>query len=166
MAAEEKAGQERAVERRRERAVMPPWEDMEHALERLLPRGWPRLWRGEWPSWADFGPLAGRVPRVDVLDRENEVVLRAAVPGLSKEDLEVSVSDRAVTLRGERKGEEAEAGEYVSRELSAGAFSRTVVLPAAVDAKEAKVRLTHGILEMTLPKLEAEKRHKIAIEEG
>ena len=104
MASEESAGQERAVERRRERAAMPPWEDMEHALERLLPRGWPRLWRGEWPSWADFGPLVGRVPRVDVIDRENEVVLRAEVPGLSKEDLEVSVSDRAVTLRGERIG--------------------------------------------------------------
>jgi HSP20 family protein len=139
---------------------------MERAVERLFPRGWPRPWRGEWPSWADFVPFAGRLPRVDVIDRENEVVLRAEVPGLTKEDLEVSVSDRSVTIRGELKREEAEPGEYYYREMSTGAFSRTVVLPAAVNAQAATVRLKNGILEMTLAKTEAEKRHKIAIEEG
>jgi HSP20 family protein len=102
---------------------------------------------------------------VDVIDRENEVVLRAEVPGLHKEDLEVSVSDSSVTIRGEIKHEE-EKGEYSYQEMSAGAFSRTIGLPAAVDAKQAKVRLKNGILEMTMPKTEAEKRHKIAIEEG
>jgi HSP20 family protein len=121
--------------------------------------------RGAWPSWADLAPLAGRVPRVDVIDRENEVVLRAEVPGLNKEDLEVSVSDTSVTIRGELKRAE-ETGEYYYREMSFGAFSRTVGLPAAVDAKQATVRLKNGILEMTMPKTEAEKRHKIAIEEG
>ena len=165
MATEEKAGQERALERRRGGAVMNPLEDLERALERLFPRGWPRPWRGEWPSWADFAPFAGRVPRVDVIDRENEVILRAEVPGLNKEDLEVSVSDNSVTIRGEIKRAE-ETGEYSYREMSSGAFSRTVGLPAAVDSKQAKVRLKDGILEMTMPKTEAEKRHKIAIEEG
>jgi HSP20 family protein len=165
MATEERAGQERAVERRRGGAVMNPLEDMERALERLFPRGWPRPWRGEWPSWADFAAFAGRVPQVDVVDRENEVVLRAEVPGLNKEDLEVSVSDSSVTIRGEIKREE-ETGEYYSREMGYGAFSRTISLPAAVDSKQAKVRLKNGILEMTMPKTEAEKRHKIPIEEG
>lgn len=102
---------------------------------------------------------------MDVIDRENEVVLRAEVPGLNKEDLEVSVSDTSVTIRGELKRAE-ETGEYYYREMSFGAFSRTVGLPAAVDAKQATVRLKNGILEMTMPKTEAEKRHKIAIEEG
>lgn len=165
MATEERQGQERAVERRRGGAVMSPFEEMERALERLFPRSWPRPWRGEWPSWADFAPFAGRVPRVDVIDRENEVVLRAEVPGLNKEDLEVSVSDSSVTIRGEIKREE-EKGEYYYREMGYGAFSRTISLPAAVDSKQAKVRLKNGILEMTMPKTEAEKRHKIPIEEG
>ncbi|HSF29287.1 MAG TPA: Hsp20/alpha crystallin family protein [Candidatus Tectomicrobia bacterium] len=165
MATEEKQGQERASERRRGGAVMNPLEEMEHGLERLFPRGWARPWRGEWPSWADFAPFAWRVPRVDVIDRENEVVLRAEVPGVNKEDLEVSVSDNSVTIHGEIKREE-ETGEHYYQEMSVGPFSRTIRLPAAVDAKQVKVRLKHGILEMTMPKTEAEKRHKIAIEEG
>ena len=165
MATEERARQEHAVERRRGGTVMNPLEDMERALERLFPRGWPRPWRGAWPSWADLAPFAARVPRVDVVDRENEVVLRAEVPGLNKEDLEVSVSDSSVTIRGEIKREE-ETGEHYYREMGYGAFSRTIGLPAAVDSKQAKVRLKNGILEMTMPKTEAEKRHKISIEEG
>lgn len=165
MATEERQGQERAVERRRGGAVMTPFEDMERTLERVFPRGLPRPWRWEWPSWAEFAPFARRGPRVDVIDRENEVVLHAEVPGLTKEDLEVSVSDRAVTIRGEIKRAE-ETGEYYYQEMSAGVFTRTIDLPAAVDATQAKVRLKNGILEMTLPKTEAEKRHKIAIEEG
>jgi HSP20 family protein len=105
------------------------------------------------------------MPRVDVIDRENEVVLRAEVPGVNKEDLEVSVSDNSVTIRGEVKRAE-ETGEYYYREMSSGAFTRTIGLPAAVDSKQAKVRLKNGILEMTMPKTEAEKRHKIPVEEG
>jgi len=166
MATEGKEGQECALERRGGGAGLHPLEDLERALERLFPRGWPRPWRGEWPSWADLAPFARRVPRVDVIDRENEVVLRTEVPGLNKEELEVSVSDRSVTIRGELKREEEEQGEYYYREMSPGAFSRTVGLPAAVDSKQARVRLNNGVLEITMPKTEAEKRHKIAIEEG
>jgi HSP20 family protein len=90
--------------------MIGPLDEVERTLERLFPRSWPRPWRGQWPSWADFAPFAGRVPRVDVIDRENEVVLRAEVPGLNKEDLEVSVSDSSVTIRGEIKRAE-EKGE-------------------------------------------------------
>ena len=166
MATEEKEVQEGALERRRGGAMMNPLEDIERTLERLLPRSWPRPWRREWPSWAEFAHLGVRTPRVDVIDRENEVILRAEVAGMNKEDLEVSVSDSSVTIRGQIKHEEEEQGEYYYREMSSGAFSRTVALPAAVDSKQARVRLKNGILEMTMPKTEAEKRHKIGIEEG
>jgi HSP20 family protein len=166
MATEEKAAQERALERRRRGAMMNPLEDIERTLERLVPRGWPRPWRGEWPSWAEFARLGVRTPRVDVIDRENEVILRAEVPGMNKEDLEVSVSDSSVTIRGEIKPAEEEQGEYYYREISSGTFARSVGLPAAVDSQQARVRLKNGILEVTMPKTEAEKRHKIAIEEG
>jgi HSP20 family protein len=155
-----------AVERRRRGAALSPFEEMERAFERLFPRGWPRLWRWEWPPWPEFGPFGGRMPRVDVIDRENEVVLRAEVPGLNKEDLEVTVTDDAVTIRGEVKRPEEEAGDYSYHELSAGPFSRTIALPATVDPDRAKVRLRNGLLEMTLPKVEAEKRRKIVVEEG
>lgn len=165
MAMEERQGQERALERRPGGTVMNPVEEMERMLERLVPRGWPRPWRWEWPSWAEFAPFAGRMPRVDVIDRENEVILRAEVPGVNQEDLEVSVSDNSVTIRGEIKREE-EPGEYYYHEMTSGAFMRTIGLPAAVDAKQAKVRLKNGVLEMTMVKIEAAKRHKIAIEEA
>lgn len=163
MAMEEKESQ--AVERRRRRAALSPFEEMERALERLFPRGRPRLWRWEWPPWSEV-PFGSRMPRVDVIDRENEVILCAEVPGVPKEDLDVTVTEDSVILRGEIKRPEEEAGDYYYHEMSAGAFSRTIELPVAIDPQRAKVRLKNGVLEMTLPKVEAEKRHKIAIEEG
>jgi DnaJ-class molecular chaperone len=84
----------------------------------------------------------------------------------SAASLEVSVSDNSVTIRAEIKREEKETGEYYYHEMSSGTFARTISLPAAVDAKLARVQLKNGILEMTMPKTEAEKRHKIAIKEG
>ena len=72
--------------------------------------------------------------------RENEVVLRAEVPGVKKEDLEVTVQDEILTIHGEVKQEaEEEKGRYRWREMSYGAFSRSVPLPAGVDADKIKV---------------------------
>jgi HSP20 family protein len=166
MAKAEKAPERPALTRHRGGPAISPLEEVERAVERFFPRGWPRPWRGEWPSWGELMPLLGRTPRVDVVDRENEVVVRAEVPGVNKEDLDVSVSDSSVTIRGEVKPTEEEKGEYYFREIGYGAFSRTIDLPAAVDTKKAKVRLKNGILEMMVPKLETARRHKIAIEEA
>jgi HSP20 family protein len=103
----------------------------------------------------------------DVIDREDELVLRAEIPGVKKEDLDVSIQDDLLTLRGEVKREAGEEeGQYRWREMSYGTFSRSVPLPAGVDTDKCKVTFKDGILEIRLPKTEPAKRRKIPIEGG
>ena len=115
-------------------------------------------------------PLAGietSMPRVDVIDRDKEVVLRAELPGVNKDDIEVSMTDHSVTLRGKYKHEEKqEEGDYYFCETSSGEFSRTVPLPTEVDGTKAKAVYKDGMIELTLPKLEAAQRRKIDIQTG
>ena len=92
-------------------------------------------------------------PRVDVIDREDELVVRAETPGIDKDDLEVSVSEGSVTIKGAtRREEKEEKGEYHRCEIMRGTFSRSVALPAEVDADAAQATFKDGVLELTPPK--------------
>jgi len=106
-----------------------------------------------------------KVPKVDVIDREGEVVVKAEIPGVEKKDIDISVGEDAVTIKGEiRHEEKEEKGDYYRCEISRGAFSRTVALPAAVDGAKAKANFKDGVLELTLPKVEKAKRHTIKLD--
>lgn len=165
MAKEEtKAGKE--IEVSRPMRALSPFEEMDRLFESVLPRGWMRPFHMEWPRWGELAaPFEGRMPKVDVIDRDEEVVVRAEVPGVEKEDLDVSVSDNAVTIKGQTKREEKEEkGDYYRCEISRGAFTRTVMLPGAVDADKAKAQFKDGVLELTLPKVEEAKRRTVRID--
>jgi HSP20 family protein len=106
-----------------------------------------------------------KVPKVDVVDRENEIVVKAEVPGVEKKDLDISVSDNSVTIKGStRREEKEEKGDYDRREISVGSFSRTVALPAEVDGNKAKANFKDGVLELTIPKAEKAKRHSVKLD--
>jgi HSP20 family protein len=133
--------------------------DMDRMFDDFFGRRWLRPFGWERP----FAEMPS-MPSVDVIDRDEEVVVRAEVPGYKKEDIEISVSDSSLTIKGETKTEEKEEkGDYFHCEISHGAFTRTVALPAAVDDAKAKAVMKDGMLELTLPKLEKSKRHTIAI---
>lgn len=138
-------------------------EDIEQLFDDFLRRGWPHPWRMGWPGFAEPSP-GFRAPRVDVIDRDGEVVVQAEIPGVDRKDLDISVSEDSVTIRGETRSEEQqEEGEYYRCEISRGSFSRTVALPAAVDGAKANAIFRDGILELTLPKMKVAKRHRIAV---
>src|SRR3990167_10160086 len=94
--------------------MVAPFEDMERMMEGFFPRGWLHPFRWDWPEWASsIAPFEGKTPRVDVIDQENSVLVRAEVPGVKKDDLDVSLSDNSVTIRGSTKREEeTKEGEY------------------------------------------------------
>ena len=148
--------------------VLSPMEEMEHWFENFFPRGggWMRQFRGGWPSWGELAaPFEGRMPKVDVIDREDEVVIRAEVPGVDKKDLDVSMTEHSVTIKGETSKEhKEEKGDYYRSEISRGSFVRTVALPCEVDTDKAKAKFKDGLLELTLPKLEKAKRRSIKID--
>jgi len=93
-------------------------------------------------------------PRVDIYQTEGEVVVVAEIPGLeSKEDLDVRVTEDAVTIRGEiKRSSEMRDEDYHHSERFYGAFARTFTLPAAVKAEEARASYRNGILEIRIPK--------------
>ena len=140
--------------------TMRPFEEMERMMESFFPRGWMRPFMSELAL-----PFEGKLPRVDVIDRDEEVLVRAEVPGVDKKDLEISVSENTVTINGKTSHElKEEKGNYYRCEVSSGAFTRTVALPSDVDAGKAKTTFKDGILELTLPKVTKSKRHTIKLE--
>ena len=148
------------IERMPARAVSP-FEQMDRMFDEFFGRGWLRPFRFERPVLSEFD---WNLPKVDVMDRKDDVVVRAEVPGVNKEDIEVSISGNTLTIKGESKHEEKEEkGDYWRCEISRGAFSRMILLPAEVDDAKAKASMKDGVLELTLPKLEKSRRHAIAI---
>jgi HSP20 family protein len=133
-------------------------EEMERMMESFTPR-WMRSMHPE------TGLLAESIPQVDVIDRDDHILVRAAMPGVNKDDLEVSTTDHTVTVRGKTQYEtREEKGEYYRCEIGSGNFLRTVTLPAAIDEANTRASFKDGMLELTLPKLESAKRHTVKIE--
>ena len=147
--------------------AMSPFDEMEQLFDSFFGQPWSRRFMR--PPQLDWGnlpaPFEGRTPKVDVINRDKEVLVKAELPGVKKEDLEVSLADNSLTIRATTKHEEKEEkGEYFRRELSSGEFVRTVTLPAEVDGSKAKASFKDGILELTAPKVVAAKRHSVSIE--
>ena len=104
------------------------------------------------------------MPRVDMVDWEAEIVVRAELPRVTKEDLDVSMTDDSVTSRASTQREQKEEkGEYFRRELSHREFQRTLRVPVAVKGTEVKATFKDGILELVLPKVEPAKRRDLAL---
>ncbi|NOZ54675.1 MAG: Hsp20/alpha crystallin family protein [Gammaproteobacteria bacterium] len=153
------------LQRRRARS-MSPFDEMDRLFEGLFPRGWAQPIRREWPEWIGFGTsFEGRVPKVDVLERDETVVVRAELPGVDKDSLDISLTEDSVTISATIKQEgDEEEGDYHCREILQGSFSRTVALPVTVQSDQAKARFYDGVLVLTLPKAAPAKRHTIKIE--
>ena len=95
-------------------------------------------------------------PAIDVADTPAAVIVKAHVPGVSKENLQVNVTDTAFTLKGEvQEDTTTEDKTYHRREIHYGAFARTITLPTTVQAEHATAQLKDGVLEVTIPKREA-----------
>ena len=94
----------------------------------------------------------------DIFEEGNEVVVKADMPGVKKEDVDVSLSDETITIRGERKKEEkVERKDYYRVERAYGSFTRSFRLPADVQADKAEAKFDQGVLEIRIPKMEAAK---------
>jgi HSP20 family protein len=140
-------------------------DDMDRMFESFFNRGWLRPFREMWPEWARFEEgMEFRTPRVDVINRDEEVLVRAELPGVKREDLAVELTGDLLTIRGEQRHEERkEEGDLVRAEIARGAFSRTMTLPAGLDGEHVKAEFKDGILEVHLPKLEKTERRHIEI---
>lgn len=144
------------------------FEEMERIFERLMPRGWLRPFRWDWPISGEFGERLGldlRIPAVDIIDQDGNVLVRAEMPGFSKKDIEISATENTLTIKAKARAEKKEENaDYFRCEISQSAAARTVQLPSSIDPAQVKAKLQDGVLEVTMPKANGSRRHPVAIE--
>ena len=109
-------------------------------------------------------PTAGVFPLMNVTEDKDDYYVRAELPGLKADDLDISVTGDTLSISGERRiPAEDEKAQYHRREREAGKFSRIVSLPAQVDTGKVEARCIDGVLTVVLPKAEAAKPKQIAV---
>ena len=139
-----------------------PFARMEQDMHRLLRGFWPMERFSGWPGSEGAFP-ARFAPTVDVVEKDNEYRVTAELPGMQEDDVDVSISNGVLSLRGEKKEEkrdEGDGGRYYT-ERSYGEFERNLPLPDDVDEEGADASFRDGVLTITLPKSkEAEKKRK------
>jgi HSP20 family protein len=140
-------------------------------------------WQGRWDPFREFQREMGRLfdtldpfqphrnlrqyPPINVYDAGESYILSAQLPGLSPEEVELTITGETLTMRGERKRpEHVKDDSYRRQERPMGRWSRTITLPDRVDSNQATASFTNGILTVSLPKAESAKPRHIAVTSG
>lgn len=150
------------------RRELEPFRGLRDEVDRLFEeffRGWPRPFAPAWPARGAESGQGEFWPTVNLKETNDEFVLTAELPGLEKKELNLSLTEDSVTLKGERRAEkETKEENYHYQETSFGTFERVVALPGRIKPAEATAKLKDGVLTLTLPKAEETKKREIRIE--
>jgi HSP20 family protein len=116
------------------------------------------------------GPLSirsmprGTFPAINIYDNEKAILLTAEIPGLTAEDIELTVVENSVTIKGNRQDANSDENEkYYRRERPQGEFNRTISLPEKVDPEAVTAEYKNGILTITMPRVEKDQPRKITV---
>ena len=145
---------------------LSPFEEMERRFEEFFKRPFSSVG----PTWLPrlrMPELEELAPSVDILEEGGDVVIKAELPGIKKEDIDVKLTDNTITISGEKKKEEkVEKKDYYRMERSYGSFTRSFGLPSEVQTDKVKAQFKDGILEIRVPKTEEakQKEKKVLIE--
>lgn len=136
-------------------------------LQNDMNRLFDAFFQGRGGHRASGGGAQRWIPPMDLTEAESEYVLRADLPGLTQEDIDIQVKDDVLTISGERKSEHHDNGEGFYRvERSFGRFNRSLDLPAGVDAASVSAAFDNGVLEVRIPKPEERQPTKVQIGSG
>jgi HSP20 family protein len=127
-----------------------------------------RLFDGFFQARPENGGAARRwIPAMDLVETEDHLVLRADLPGMSEDDVEIEIKDGVLTVSGERRNEQESRSEGFYRvERATGRFSRSLSLPDGIDAGKVAASFDRGVLEVQIPKPEQTKPHRVEIGAG
>lgn len=134
----------------------------------------------EWDKWVEdairrplslltqplmrFSAVEEVMPSVDIFEEKGDVVVKAELPGIKKEDIDITLTDETITISGEKnKEEEVKKKDYYRWECSYGSFNRTFSLPAEVQPNKVKTKMKDGVLEIRIPKTEEAKKKEVKV---
>ena len=136
-----------------------PLQELSEAIDRLFESGSSRPWR-----ILQMGSEMPSMP-IEVSEADDAVLVKASLPGVKPEDIDISVQDDMVTIRAESREEtEDQSNNFTHREISYGAMQRTIPLPAAVDGDRAEATFQNGVLRIRLGKSEEKKAKRIQVQ--
>lgn len=142
---------------------LTPWRPFKEltTLRDEMDKMWNRFF-GEWPGMEPFkGEWA---PSLDISETKDNIVVKAEVPGMDSKDIDISLANDVLTVKGEKKQEKEEKDENYHRvERSYGAFSRSIRLAREVQGDRIKATYKNGVLKITLPKSEEAKKKEVKI---
>ncbi len=140
-----------------------PFEQMEEWFHEAMPPWHP--FRRTQMDWSAFeSAFEGKMLKADIIDREKEILVRAELPGVEKDDIDITVDGQRITIKASARYEEKEEeGDYFRHEINSGDYRRNFVLPTKVNSDKAITTFKDGIMELILPKSEPSKRQKIKV---
>jgi HSP20 family protein len=146
--------------RREERTPMRRWGLFDEDLDRMFEGFFQPV------RWMEEAASQNLVPAMDVVERDNEYLVKTEMPGVKKEDIQVSMENGVLTITAETKSEEKEEkeGRLIRQERRYGKYIRSLRLGTEIDSAQVKAAYKDGVLELTLPKAEAVKPKKIAVD--
>ena len=143
-----------------------PLAEAERLFDKFILRNWMRPVGWNWPMWGGLGEAGEnlRMPQLDVINRDKDVLVRVEVPGVEKKDIDVSIVDNTLSIKGcVSREKKEESKDYFRCEIAQGNFSRSLSLPAGIDPAKIAASLKDGVLEVVLPKEEGAQRRPIEV---
>lgn len=150
------------MEKSRPRRNMIPWRPFRGLDE------WQRRLEDFWPLWPSLrlSPFetGDWMPAIDMYEKDDKYMVKAELPGMSEEDVDISVAGDRLTIKGEKKSEkEVNEEHYYRNERSYGSFFRIIDLPPDTDNEKIEANFDSGVLEVTIPKTVAAKHKKVPV---
>lgn len=146
-------------------SYLSAFNNLEHKVEDLFKTLWHNPFGHEEKSEFSFPVTLNDMPKIDVIDRDKEMFVKAELPGIDKKDIEVSITNNRLVIKAcSRHEEKEEKGDYLKQEIRSSEIFRSIQLPAEVDDSKIKTSFKNGLLEMTIPKHESSHRRRIEIE--
>ena len=138
--------------------------DLEHKVENMFHDLWHNPFnREKVPDLFSFSSF-NHVPKMDVIDRDKDILVKAELPGIEKKDLDISITKNQLVIKAKTCHEEKEEkGDYLKQEISKSEIYRSVLLPADVEVDKVKTSFKNGVLQLTMPKRKESHRRRIEV---
>lgn len=139
--------------------------NLEHKIENMFSHMWHNPFHTKDDKEHDIPVLFNSFPKMDMIDRDKEIYLKAELPGIEKQDIDVSISNRRLLIKANAHHESKEEhGDYLKQEIRHRGIYRSIELPCEIDADEIISSFKNGVLELTIPKHETSHRRHIKVE--
>src|ERR671917_49582 len=145
--------------------VLRRWEPFREL--RQMQENMDRMWRSFGQEGGEAGNVENWAIPLDVVQQEDNIIVKASVPGVKPEDIDVSIENDVLTIKGQTREErEHQEGNYLMRERRSGSFYRALRLPDTLDSDQAQSHYEHGVLSITFPRLESKRARRLQITSG